>query len=116
MVNSVHDHILSLIHGKGRIDISVGTFPTPLSQFIISNEGGFKDEEGGVETEMELATKGGNIRGIQLRGDGGGLNVEDEGGGGVGNVKTTQRVAATHRGVEGFNTSRHKMGGEVCQY
>ncbi len=107
-MSSVCDHTLSLIHGTGRIDISVGIFPTDLNQCIISNEGGLKDEEGcGGETDMELASKGG----IQLGGGGGlKLNAEDEGG--AGNVKTNQRVAAAQRGVEGFN-SHHKTGGEV---
>ncbi len=103
---SVCDHILSLVHGTGRIDISVGIFPTDLNQCIISNEGGLmKDEEGVVEggMDVELASK--------LSGGGGGglkLNVEDEGGG-VGNVKTNQRVSAAQRGVE---SGHLKMGGE----
>ncbi len=117
---SVRDHTLSLIHGTGRIDISVGIFPMALSQCIISSEraAAVKDEEeGGGETDMELLSKGGgsNVGGVQLGvGGGGGLNAEDEGGG-AGNVKaTTQRVAAAQRGgVEGGFYNHHKTGGEV---
>ncbi len=106
----VRDHILSLIHGTGRIDISVGIFPMALSQCIVSSKGSgaVKDEEeggGGGETDTELLSKG--------SGSGGGLNAEDEGGG---NVKTTYQrvVAAAQRGeVEGGFNSQNKTGGEV---